>query len=235
MTRFFQGISQRTLRNLLPAVPGQSAANCFGLSLISRSSLWLPRPTLKVSVAAFPFLRRRTCLPAAARIGQAEIATIIAKNSASITNSNLFSPAKYLRVKSRNDPRIGEAFFAVPLITFLLIDVSLGVPLITVLLTVMTLIVTSDKPARATRHVTNREDCVTNRSRALLESSPCNNFGQKRDRNAGDKPEQVLVTGPALNFFVRSWRPYRRSTSQSCASLSAGLFPVSICDCERRS
>jgi hypothetical protein len=91
----------------------------------------------------------------------------MAKSNASMANSNLFSPAKYLRVKSRNDPRIGEAFFAVPLITFLLIDVSLGVPLITVLLTVMTLIMTPDKPARPRRHVTNREDCVTNRSRAF--------------------------------------------------------------------
>ena len=188
-----------------------------------------PNSLKSVRVGKIPVMRLRL------QALETEIPTIIAKNSASITNSNLFSPAKYLRVKSRNDPRIGEAFFAVPLITFLLIDVSLGVPLITVLLTVMTLIVTSDKPARATRHVTNREDCVTNRSRALLESSPCNNFGQKRDRNAGDKPEQVLVTGPALNFFVRSLRPYRRSTSQSCASLSAGLFPVSICDCERQS
>src|SRR5262249_14130187 len=60
----FQGISERPFRNLLPAVPGQSAANCFGLSLISRSSRWLPRPTLNVNDAVLPVFRRRTCRPA---------------------------------------------------------------------------------------------------------------------------------------------------------------------------
>ncbi len=125
----------------------------------------------------------------------------MAKRNASIANSNLFSLAKYLRVKSWNDPRIDEVLFAVRLITILLIGVSLGVRLITVLLTVMTLMVISDKPARATRHVTNREDCVTNRSRALLESSPCNNFGQKRDRNAGDKLSKSLSRGRRSIFL----------------------------------
>src|ERR1043166_8895964 len=46
------------------AVPGQSAANCLGLSLISRSSRWVPRRTLNVSDAVCPRFRRRTCLPA---------------------------------------------------------------------------------------------------------------------------------------------------------------------------
>jgi hypothetical protein len=107
--------------------------------------------------------------PAAARIGHAEIATIIAKNSASMANSNLFSLAKYLRVNSRNDLPVVGAFFGVPWITILLIDVSPGACLITVLLTVMTLIMTSDKPARPTRHVTYRENCVTNMSRAFTQ------------------------------------------------------------------
>jgi hypothetical protein len=84
-----------------------------------------------------------------------------------MANSNLFSLAKYLRANSRNDLWVVGAFFGVPLITILLIDVSLGVRLITVLLTVMTLIMTSDKPARPTRHVTYRENCVTNMSRAF--------------------------------------------------------------------
>src|SRR2546430_17337332 len=58
------GISYRTLRNLLPAVPGHSAANCFALSLISRSSRCAPRPTLNVSDVVSPIFRTRTCLPA---------------------------------------------------------------------------------------------------------------------------------------------------------------------------
>src|SRR4029077_12013091 len=39
----------------------------------------------------------------------------------------------------------------------------------------------------------------------------------------------------ALNFFARWLRRDRQSESRSCASLFVGPFPVSVCDCERRS
>ena len=48
---------------------------------------------------------------AAAKIGQAEIATMIAKSNASITNSQLFSVAKYFRLNWRNDLRTNDRLY----------------------------------------------------------------------------------------------------------------------------
>jgi hypothetical protein len=53
---------------------------------------------------------------AAAMIGQAEIATRIAKRNASMANSRIASVAKYLRVTARTDPRLLDLLSGVGLI-----------------------------------------------------------------------------------------------------------------------
>jgi hypothetical protein len=95
-------------------------------------------PTIELHIYVSARWKNSCNALAAAKIGQAEIATMIAKNSASSANSKLFSLAKYRRANSRSDRRFVEVFFDLPLITILFTDASLGIPWKTVLLTVIT-------------------------------------------------------------------------------------------------